>query len=289
MADAPAWAVRTRRLSLHRPLVMGIVNVTPDSFSDGGRHADVDAAVAHGLELAAAGADIVDVGGESTRPGAEGLDAEREIGRVVPVVERLAAAGLVVSIDTAKPEVAAAAVDAGVEIINDVTAAGAVGMSAVMASSGAGVVLMHMQGTPATMQAEPRYHDVVAEVTAFLVTRAEAVRAAGVARDRIAIDPGIGFGKTVGHNLELLRSLGTLVATGYPVMVGASRKAFLGAIVHADVPADRDMATAAVTALAVDRGCAIVRVHDVVSSDHAAKVASALGRGDRRGTDPSCS
>lgn len=277
MAEPPSWRIRTRRLDLDRPLLMGIVNVTPDSFSDGGIHLDTTAAIAHGLALAAAGADIVDVGGESTRPGADPvpIDVERE--RVLPVVTALAHEGIVVSIDTAKAELADEALDAGAEIINDVTAARDPAMVEVMARTGAGVVLMHMQGTPRTMQINPQYDDVVAEVGDFLVERARVVEAAGVDRSSVAVDPGIGFGKTVVHNTELLRRLGELVARGYPVLLGASRKAFLGTITGAEAP-NRDIATAATTALAVAAGAACVRVHGVEASRQAAAVAWAVSR-----------
>lgn len=278
MPDLSGWQTRSRRLPLRRPLIMGIVNVTPDSFSDGGRYLDPKQAVAHGLELAEAGADIVDVGGESTRPGSEGIDAETEIGRVVPVVEELARRGVVVSVDTSKSEVARQAIEAGAEVVNDVTAGADAGMFAVVASTGAGLILMHMKGTPRTMQDNPVYDDVVAEVRRFLVERASAARAAEVPRAAIAIDPGIGFGKTVEHNLELLRRLGDLVATGYPVAVGASRKGFLGRLTGLENPAERDVASAAVTSLVVAAGAAIVRAHDVASSVQARAVAWAIAR-----------
>lgn len=257
---------------------MGILNVTPDSFSDGGEHLSRDSATRHGLALVAAGADIVDVGGESTRPGADPVPAEVERQRVLPVIEALAGAGAVVSIDTTKAAVAADAIEAGAEIVNDITAAGEPEMAGVMAASGVGVVLMHMQGTPRTMQVAPRYDDVVAEVGSFLEGRATFVRAAGVAATAIAIDPGLGFGKTLGHNTELLRRLGDLVAIGYPVVVGASRKTFLGKLTNSDVAADRDTATTATTALAVAAGAACVRVHEVERSRQVAAVAWAVAR-----------
>lgn len=259
-------------------MLMGIVNVTPDSFSDGGLFADPDAAVRRGRELAREGADVVDVGGESTRPGSEAVDVATEMKRVLPVVTRLAADGLVVSIDTAKAPVAAAAVKAGAEIINDVSAGTDAEMLEVMASTGVGVVLMHMRGTPGTMQQDPRYDDVVGEVRDYLTARATGAEAAGVGRDSIVIDPGIGFGKTVDHNLELLRRVGELVATGYPVLVGASRKGFLGEITGIEDPRERDVATAAITALAVSAGVSVVRVHDVPASRQAVAVASAVSR-----------
>ena len=246
---------------------MGVLNVTPDSFSDGGRFLDPAAAVAQGLVLVEEGADIVDVGGESTRPGAVAVDEDEERRRVLPVVRELAAAGVRVSIDTRKAEVARAAIDAGASIVNDVSA----GLHEVAAAGGAGWVAMHMRGEPQTMQQDPRYDDVVAEVCAFLVERAEAAAAAGV-RD-IWIDPGIGFGKTADHNLALLGDLDALVETGWPVLVGASRKSFIGRL-HAESdgtgrPAaedDRVEGSVAIAAWAALRGAAAVRVHDVAAT-----------------------
>ena len=256
---------------------MGVVNVTPDSFSDGGRYPDAESAVDHGLRLAAAGADVVDVGGESTRPGADPVPAGEELDRVLPVVRALAAEGIRVSIDSSKPAVAAAAVEAGATMVNDVTGLVDPAMQEVAARSGAGVVIMHMQGEPRTMQHDPSYGNVVAEVTGFLVDRAEAAEAAGVRRDRIAIDPGIGFGKSFDHNLDLLRNLGTLVATGYPVLVGTSRKRFLDRILGGNVPpAERDAATGATVALAVEQGVAAVRVHNVAMTTHIARTVEAI-------------
>ncbi len=276
-ARPAAWALRSRRLSLReRTLVMGIVNVTPDSFSDGGRYYDAAAAIAHGSRLWAEGADLVDVGGESTRPGAADVSSHEEIQRVVPVVEALAAQGVVVSVDTSKAEVAEAALDAGAEVVNDVTALRDAGMAELVASRRAGLVLMHMLGTPRTMQRDPQYEDVVAEVRSFLLQRAEVATQAGVDRERIAIDPGIGFGKTVEHNLLLLRHLDGLLATGYPVLVGTSRKSFLGTIVGIEEPERRDVATTATVALAAATGVAVVRVHNVAQALQAIQVASAI-------------
>ncbi|HSJ33981.1 MAG TPA: dihydropteroate synthase [Acidimicrobiia bacterium] len=272
------WQLRRRRLPLTRPLLMGIVNVTPDSFSDGGHFASADRAIAHGRELLAAGADLIDVGGESTRPGSQPVAAAVELERILPVVKTLAAEGAVISVDTAKAEVAERALEAGAELVNDVTAGADPEMLPTVAGAGAGVVLMHMQGTPRTMQDDPRYDDVVGEVRAFLEEQAGSATAAGVAPTSIVIDPGIGFGKTLHHNLELIRSLGDLVSTGWPVMVGASRKGFLGLITGEDDPSRRDTATTAVTALAVARGAAVIRVHDVASSRQAADVAWAVAR-----------
>jgi dihydropteroate synthase len=232
---------------------MGVLNVTPDSFSDGGRWLDPGAAVAHGLRMVSEGADVVDVGGESTRPGAEPVPADEELRRVLPVVEALAP-HVRVSIDTRKPEVAEAAIAAGATLVNDVSAS----LAPVAAAGGAGWVAMHMQGDPRTMQVAPAYDDVVAEVRHFLVARAEA---AGV--EEVWIDPGIGFGKTLEHNLALLRHLDELVATGWPVVVGTSRKGFLGRLTGGAPADDRVEAWVATAAWSMARGAAMVRVHDV--------------------------
>jgi dihydropteroate synthase len=251
-----------------RALVMGILNVTPDSFSDGGRWLEPDRAVARGIEMIEEGADIVDVGGESTRPGASAVPAEEELRRVLPVVKALSP-HVRVSIDTTKEAVAEAAVDAGATLVNDVSAS----LWAVAARGGVGWVAMHRRGTPTTMQDDPRYDDVVAEVRDLLADRAARAAAAGVRE--IWIDPGIGFGKTVDHNLELLAGLGALVGTGYPVLVGTSRKGFLG-IVGAGpdgvpVPADRRLPGSLATATyALLRGAGMVRVHDVAATVQAA-------------------
>lgn len=271
------WHVRGAVLP-DRALIMGIVNVTPDSFSDGGRFFEAERAISLGLRLAAEGADIVDVGGESTRPGADPVEAAEEIRRVLPVVETLSDAGLTVSIDTAKAEVAQAALESGAAIVNDVSALGSKDMAAVVAGHQAGLVLMHMQGTPRTMQTDPTYDDVVAEVRDFLVERAALAIRSGVAPDHIAVDPGIGFGKTLEHNLALLRHLDVLVGTGYPVLIGASRKSFLGALTGEEDPEDRDIATAATSALAVAAGVSVVRVHNVAVSRPAVQVADAMVR-----------
>ncbi|MGH9164849.1 MAG: dihydropteroate synthase [Acidimicrobiales bacterium] len=246
-------------------LVMGVLNVTPDSFSDGGRYLDAESAVAHGLAMAAAGAAVVDVGGESTRPGAEPVEEAEELRRVLPVVQALAAY-VRVSIDTTKPAVAEAAVDAGATLVNDVSAS----LAGVAAQAGVGWVAMHAQGPPATMQRDPRYDDVVAEVRRFLVERAEAAVAAGVGE--VWIDPGIGFGKTADHNLRLLREVGALVATGWPVLVGTSRKAFLCALAGGAGADDRLEASLATAVYAMDQGAAMVRVHDVAATVHATRL-----------------
>lgn len=257
---------------------MGVVNVTPDSFSDGGLYARSSAAISHGRALFAAGADIVDVGGESTRPGATGVTADEELERVRSVVADLAVIGPV-SIDSSKAQVAAAAIACGAEVVNDVTALGDPLMADVVAAGDAGLVLMHMQGTPRTMQEAPRYNDVVSEVLEFLLERAATAEAAGIDRARIAIDPGIGFGKDLGHNLELLANLGRFVATGYPVVLGTSRKRFLQALTGAEVAAERDPATAATIALAVASGVAVIRVHNVVMGLQVARTATAIVQG----------
>jgi len=281
------WRIRDRVLSpSDHTLVMGIVNVTPDSFSDGGRYAGRDEAVARGMALWHQGADIVDVGGESTRPGADPVPVQEEMGRVVPVVGDLVDAGVVVSVDTMKAEVAAAAVAAGAHIINDVTALADEAMATVCAESGVGVVLMHMLGDPRTMQDDPRYGDVVVEVRDYLERRVEYALAAGIDRSRLCIDPGIGFGKTFAHNLELLAGIDEFGEIGLPVLVGTSRKGFLGQILdNAGVATnadERDAATAATVALAISAGAAAVRVHNVSHALQAARTADAMVRASRR-------
>ena len=250
------------------PLVMGVLNVTPDSFSDGGRWLDPDAAVAHGLALAAEGADIVDVGGESTRPGATPVEEVEELRRVVPVIEALAP-HVRVSIDTGKRRVAEAAIDAGATLVNDLTAS----LFAVAAEGHAGWAGFHVQGTPSTMQDAPRYDDVVAEVRDYLVAAAGQAGEAGV--EEIWIDPGLGFGKTADHNLTLLRHLRVLVDTGYPVLVGASRKSFLGRLTGGAPPADRVEASVAAATWALAQGAQMVRAHDVAPTVEAARLVGA--------------
>ena len=247
---------------------MGVLNVTPDSFSDGGRWLDFEAAVGHGRAMVAEGADIIDVGGESTRPGAAEVPVDEELRRVVPVVEALAGETRV-SIDTRKPEVAEAALAAGATIVNDVSA----GLHEVAAAAGAGWVAMHMRGTPATMQQHATYGDVVAEVQAFLVAQAEGAKAAGVTE--VWIDPGLGFAKTATHNLTLLHHLDRLVATGYPVAVGASRKSFIGKLTGDAPVEDRLEGSLAAAVWAMEKGAAMVRVHDVRATVQAARLVAA--------------
>ncbi len=259
------------------PRVMGIVNVTPDSFSDGGLFLDPEAAVAHGLSLAADGADILDIGGESTRPGAAPVDAEAELERVMPVIRGLSdGTSAALSIDTSKAAVAAAALEVGAAIVNDVTAFRAdPAMAALCGERGCEVVLMHMQGQPRTMQDNPVYDDVVDEVRRFLTERVEVAMAAGVAEDRIWVDPGIGFGKTLEHNLELLRRLRELRELGRPIVVGTSRKRFLGAITGRE--ADRRVGgSVASSVLALAAGAEIFRVHDVLAAREALDVAQVI-------------
>ena len=257
---------------------MGVVNVTPDSFSDGGLWLEPEAAVAHGLELHSEGAAILDVGGESTRPGAEPVGEAEELRRIEPVVRSLCqqAPGAVVSIDTMKASVAEAALAAGASYVNDVTALrGDPRMAGVVAAAGCEVCLMHMAGTPQTMQEDPRYDDVVGEVASFLAERAEAAVAAGIAPERIQLDPGIGFGKSLEHNLELLRRLDEIAAIGFPVVAGLSRKRFLGVITGREEPAARVAASVAAAVLSWERGASVLRAHDVAATVDALKVATA--------------
>jgi dihydropteroate synthase len=255
---------------------MGVLNVTPDSFSDGGLWTDPDRAVRRARRLAREGADWIDVGGESTRPGADPVPLREELRRVIPVVEALAAEGLAVSVDTMKAGVAREALRKGARIVNDVTALrGDRAMARTCADAGARVVLMHMQGTPRTMQAAPAYGDVVAEVRAFLAARADFALRAGISRDNIFTDPGIGFGKTPEHNLDLLRRLDELVADGRPVVVGTSRKSFIGRALGRGV-GDRAFGTAATVAAAVLKGAAVVRVHDVREMADVARMSARL-------------
>lgn len=261
-----------------KPKIMGIVNVTPDSFSDGGRFLASEAAIAHARKLMAQGADILDIGGESTRPGAAPVDEAEELDRVIPVVKALAAEGAVVSIDTMKPTVARAAVAAGACIWNDVSALAAPDAVQAAAELGCEVVLMHMRGEPRTMQDNPSYEDVVAEVEAHLLDRAEAAASGGVARERIWLDPGVGFGKTPAHNLALIAALPRFVALGYPVLLGASRKRFIAALDPGGVEPEQRLGGSIAAALEGARaGVAAVRVHDVRETAQALILQAAVG------------
>jgi dihydropteroate synthase len=275
------WQVRGRRLEIGRsPLVMGIVNVTPDSFSDGGQFTAPEVAIAHGLDLVRQGADVLDVGGESTRPEAEPVPLEEELCRVLPVIEGLAARTSVpLSVDTSKAEVARRCLEAGAHVVNDVTAlTGDPAMVEVVRTAGAGAILMHMQGTPATMQLDPRYDDVVTEIFAYLERRMEEVVALGVACEQLVLDPGIGFGKTREHNLEILARLDTFQRLGRPVCLGVSRKGFLGRLLQR--PVERRLAGSLSAAChAMSRGAVqVLRVHDVEATRDAVTVFSVLDR-----------
>ena len=245
-------------------VVMGVLNVTPDSFSDGGQFFDAERAVEHGLQMAADGAVIIDVGGESTRPGSASVSSDEQIGRVVPVIKALCKkTDVPISIDTYKVEVAKAALEAGAGMINDITALSDERMAELAAEHDVPVVLMHIQGTPATMQTEPKYEDVVSEVLEFLLGRAKRAEGFGIAKNMIFIDPGIGFGKTLEHNLLLLRDIDKFVASGYRVLIGTSRKSFIGKLTGKEKPSNRIFGTAATVALCAVAGVSIVRVHDV--------------------------
>ena len=273
--SSPTWSAGRFQLDLGRPLVMGIVNVTPDSFSDGGAHADPVAAVRHAQALVEAGADILDVGGESTRPGSLPLAQDAEWARIGPVLQEVVRWGVPISVDTYKPRTMRLALDLGVDIINDIDALRMPGAEEAVAPSGAGICLMHMQGEPQTMQQQPHYADVVREVGDFLRARADAMLSLGVSASRICVDPGFGFGKTLGHNLELARRLDAIVAHGYPVLVGVSRKSMIGGSsgrpVHERLPGSLAAALACVAA-----GARIVRVHDVAATVDALKVWTAV-------------
>ncbi len=263
-------------------LVMGILNVTPDSFSDGGQFFDTNKAIEHGLKMAADGAAIIDVGAESTRPGSEPVSAKEQIKRAIPVIEAIAGKSKVlISVDTYNHEVAKAALDAGAAFINDITALSDERMGTLAAKYGVLVVLMHIKGTPATMQNEPKYDDVVGEVLAFLLDRAKKAEKSGIPKERIFIDPGIGFGKTLEHNLELLRNIGRFVDSGYRVLVGTSRKAFISKITGREKPSERIFGTAATVALCAAAGVSIVRVHDVAEMVDVVKVVNCVNRSRR--------
>jgi dihydropteroate synthase len=277
MSDS--WLCGRFEFALERPLLMGIVNVTPDSFSDGGQHAYAEVAIAHAKKLVAEGADIIDIGGESTRPGALPVSIQEELARILPVIVALRDSGVAISADTCKPEVMQAALDAGADMINDVT-----GMRhpearrIVAAHPNCGVCLMHMQGEPRTMQSNPQYQNVVSDVKAVLVAQAQLLEGLGVKRNRISLDPGLGFGKTLEHNYQLLQGLAQLVQSGYPVVLGASRKSMIGSVTGKSVDQRLSGSIAAVLA-GVVRGAAVLRVHDVDATRDALKVWQAVQAG----------
>lgn len=266
------------QFDLSRPLVMGVINVTPDSFSDGGLHAARDDALVHAQKLIADGADILDIGGESTRPGAMSVGVQQELDRVMPVLDSLRGAPVPVSIDTSKPEVMRAAIAAGAQMINDINALQEPAAMDAVSSSDVAICLMHKQGNPQTMQAQPCYDNVVSDVTAFLRGRVAAAVSAGISPGRIAIDPGFGFGKTLAHNLELLNGLRSIVNLNFPVLAGLSRKSMLGAITGREV-GDRVAASVAAAMLAVQKGAGIVRVHDVRETVDALRILQASNGG----------
>ena len=256
---------------------MGILNTTPDSFSDAGLYLDCQHALAHALQMVEDGAAIIDIGGESTRPGSEPVPAKEQIARTVPVIKALAnKINIPISIDTANVDVAKAALDAGASIINDITALADGQMAALAAKANVPVILMHMQGNPQTMQKEPVYKDVVAEVIEFLLARAQNAQCLGIPKEHIILDPGIGFGKTIEHNLAILRNLDKFVSTDYRILAGTSRKRFIGSLTGKTEPADRIFGTAATVAIAVEKGVSIVRVHDVKEMADVVKVANAM-------------
>jgi dihydropteroate synthase len=280
VSPVPTLQCRDRQLPLATPCVMGILNVTPDSFSDGARFirngsADVEAAVAAAIAMVEDGAAVIDVGGESTRPGATPVEEAEELRRVIPIVERLVSIGTIVSVDTSKAAVVRAAIDVGAHVINDVRALSDPGALRAVADSNVAVCLMHMQGEPPTMQIAPRYEDVVVEVKAYLSERLARCHDAGISRERIAIDPGFGFGKTLEHNLTLLRRLSELNELGYPVLVGLSRKGMIGAITGRASGA-RLAGGLAAAVVAVQKGARIVRTHDVASTVDALKMVSRI-------------
>jgi len=278
---ANVWRHRTGEIRLDRTRVMGILNITPDSFSDGGRYLDPDLALRRGLEMVEQGADLLDVGGESTRPGSDPVSAEEEWRRVGPVMRDLAAkVDVPLSVDTMKPEVAAKAIEAGASIVNDVSGLRDPAMVHVVARSRVGAVVMHMLGNPKTMQTHPEYADVVTEVRSFLMERIRVLEAAGVATDAVAVDPGVGFGKTQEHNLALLQHLDRIVALGHPVVVGVSRKSFIERLGGGE-PGERLPGSIAAATLAVAKGAHVVRVHDVRETVRAMRVADAVLRGEK--------
>ncbi len=272
MSCATVWKIKDGELSLERPLIMGIVNVTPDSFSDGGIHNGLAGALEWARKLAAEGADILDVGGESTRPGAIEVSVEKELSRVVSVVEVLAREGYTVSVDTSKPEVMRASIEAGAKILNDVRAFEFPGAAEVAAQSGAGLVIMHMKGTPQTMQINPDYADLIAEVVSYLKTREEALISEGVDAQCICWDAGFGFGKTAEHCMSVLKHTEAFVESGRPYLMGLSRKSAIGAVTGVEVPAARLGGSVAGALIAVQSGAQIVRVHDVAPTKQALDV-----------------
>ena len=271
-----SWICGRFEFPLKRPLLMGVVNVTPDSFSDGGQHVDTTSAIAHAQKLVTEGADIIDIGGESTRPGALPVSIQEELARILPVMAAMRDCGAAISVDTCKPEVMQAALDAGADIINDVTGMRQPEAQRVVAAHpNCGVCLMHMQGEPRTMQSNPHYQNVVHEVQEALVAQAHLLERLGVKRARISLDPGLGFGKTLGHNYQLLHGLVQLVQSGYPIVLGASRKSFIGHVTGK--PVDQRLSGSIAAALAgVARGVAVVRVHDVDATHDALKVWQAI-------------
>ena len=266
------WRCGKFSIPLDKPCVMGIVNVTPDSFSDGGRWSTKDRAVEHSLQLQKEGADILDIGGESTRPGAKEVSLNEELDRVIPVIEELSHCGLPISVDTSKPQVMKEAVKAGASIVNDVFALQTPGAKEVVAQEDCGVCLMHMQGTPRSMQQNPKYDDLMKEVKSFLLSQTQQLEILGVESERICIDPGFGFGKTVSQNFELLNKAKEFVQLGYPVLYGMSRKSSLGKVTGIDVPSERMVASVVAHLIAVQNGVQIIRVHDVASTVQALKI-----------------
>ncbi|HYJ40282.1 MAG TPA: dihydropteroate synthase [Steroidobacteraceae bacterium] len=280
MSTVARWQCRDRVLDLGAPVVMGVLNVTPDSFSDGGRYSELDSALRHACRMIEEGAAIVDVGGESTRPGAAAATLDDELARVIPVIEAVRRESTAfISVDTSKPEVMRAACDAGADIINDVRALSAPGALAAAASTRAGICLMHMQGEPRTMQQAPRYSDVVGEVAAYLTARVTACREAGIVAARLAVDPGFGFGKRVVDNLALLKHLARFRELGVALAVGLSRKSMLATLTGRDV-GDRTAGSVALAAIAVLNGARIVRAHDVAATVDAIRVAAAVSQGE---------
>ena len=285
MAGEALWRCGSHVIPLRqRTLVMGIVNVTPDSFSDGGSYRSVDDAVKHAIQMVADGADLLDVGGESTRPGSEAIPADEEQRRVVPVIQRITheLPDTPVSVDTRKADVARAALDAGAAVVNDISAGADPAMFEVVRDSGVGMILMHMKGAPKTMQEDPTYYDVVAEVRGFLGERVEAAVAAGIDRERLCVDPGIGFGKNLPHNLELLHDIGAFHHLDVAVLVGPSRKGFIGSLTGTEVD-DRIEGTAGAVAWCAARGVDIVRVHDVKEMTRVVRVVDAIARASSAG------